>query len=81
MTKIEPPADTPEYMHGAWAGALSAAIKEPEILAQFRADTGNNWEPARSPLDKMIDEATGVDRAFVEEFVAWFNTNVWGPMS
>jgi len=26
----------------------------------------------------MIDEATGRNRAFVEQYVAWFNENVWG---
>jgi len=27
----------------------------------------------------MIDEATGSERgAFVEQYVAWFNKNVWG---
>jgi len=77
---IKPPADTPDYMHGAWAAALSAALGQPEILAQFRADTGNNWKPARSGINRMIDEATGADRTFVEQFVAWFNENVWGPM-
>lgn len=33
---------------------------------------------SRSSPDQMIDEATGVDRAFIEAFAQWFNENVWG---
>ena len=29
----------------------------------------------------MIDQATGHERAFVEQFAAWFNKNVWGEFN
>ncbi len=48
------------------------------MLAAFRADTRCNFTPGLAPIDRMIDEATGRNRAFVEQYVAWFNENVWG---
>jgi hypothetical protein len=72
------PPDTPDYMRGAWLGALHYAIGQPDILAQFYKDTGNRWTPGHTALDHMIDEAYGADRRFLVEFIAWFNVNVWG---
>lgn len=74
------PADTPEYMLPAWLGCIRYALGNPEIVAAFRHATGNKWEPGKTPLDRMIDEATGADRAWVEAFVRWVNVNVWGPI-
>ncbi len=75
------PKDTPEYMTGAWLGCIHWAIQEPEIVDAFRKDTGLNWRPARTPLERMIDEATGMDRKFIMEFIRWANVNVWGGLS
>lgn len=74
------PADTPEYMAPAWLGCIHFALGEPEIVAAFRAATGNLWKPGRNGLDKAIDEATGADWEFIKAFVIWANANVWGPM-
>lgn len=74
------PADTPDYMIDAWLSCLGWAIKQPEILAAFRADTGMTWEPARTALDRMVDEATGAPRQFILAFIKWANINVWGPL-
>ena len=62
----------------AWVDCLRWALSNDDVLAQFRQDTGNRWAPSRGVLDRMIDEATGADRGFIEAFVAWFNSNVWG---
>lgn len=74
------PADTPEYMTGAWFGCISWALGQPEIVAAFRAETGNNWQPASDVFGQMIDKATGVDRAFLRDFIQWVNVNLWGPI-
>lgn len=74
------PADTPDYMIEAWLGCIHWAISEPDILAAFRADTGNNWSPGLTPIDRMIDEATGADNHFIEAFIRWVNENLWGPI-
>lgn len=74
------PADTPEYMTPAWLGCISWAIANQDILAAFRAETGERWTPGKSGLERMIDEATGADRHFIEAFIKWANVNVWGPV-
>lgn len=65
------PVDTPEYMTPAWLGCISWALNTPEVVAAFRAATGNQWQPGRSGLERMIDEATGADRHFIEAFIRW----------
>ena len=65
-------------MTPAWVDCLRWSIGELEILAEFRADTGCNFTPRLTSIDRMIDEATGCKRAFIEQYVAWFNENVWG---
>lgn len=74
------PADTPRYMAGAWLGCLSWAISTPEVVAAFRAETGLQWRPGTTPLERMIDEATGADHQFIVAFVNWVNREVWGPL-
>ena len=72
------PNDTPDYMTPAWLGCLRWALSEPEIVAQFREETGNQWTPGRTPIESMIDDATGVAHDFIVSFIVWFNINVWG---
>jgi hypothetical protein len=74
------PADTPEYMTGAWLGCISYALGDPGVVALFRAETGNQWQPGLTAIDQAIDEATGADRAFFEAFIRWANVHVWGPL-
>jgi len=74
------PADTPAYMTDAWLSCVHWALSTPEIVAAFRHETGNTWQPGASGLDRMIDAATGADRAFLESFIQWVNVNVWGPL-
>lgn len=74
------PADTPDYMIPAWLDCISFAIGKPEIVAAFRADTGEQWQPGCTGLERMIDEATGADRHFLEAFIKWANVHVWGPL-
>lgn len=73
-------APTDPLMHGAWVGGLHHALGNPEILAAFRAETGNRWTPGRTPIETMIDEATGADRAFIMAFARWFNEHAWGEV-
>ena len=76
---IEPPADTPEFMGGAWAACLRWAITTPEIRAQFESETGHSpWPSAKTPLELMIDEATGTNYEYFKSFAAWHDKNIWG---
>jgi hypothetical protein len=68
------------YMIPAWFGCLAWALQEPDILAAFRAETGMQWTPGSTPIDRMIDEAAGADKGFIEAFAQWHNMNVWGEV-
>ena len=76
---IEPPSDTPQYAHGMWASALLAAIKTPEMVAVFEEQSGKHYTLPESPIEQMIDEATGIQSDYFHAFGDWFNKNVWGP--
>lgn len=65
-------------MAGPWSVAISVALRDASMLAGFKTDTGLSWNPPKSPLDRMIDEATGADMKFLVAFAAWFNENIWG---
>ena len=75
ITKYLP--DKP-IMAQAWVDCLRWSIKEPEILAAFQAATGCDFTPSATAIERMIDQATGREREFVEQYVAWFDENVWG---
>ena len=72
-------APTDPIMKGMWYGCISFGLGKTEIMDQFRKDTGNNYRVSSNPIDKAIDEATGVDKAFLKEFAVWMNKNYWGP--
>lgn len=74
------PADTPDYLAPAWAGCMSWAAGEPEIVAAFQRETGNKYRPPTTGLEAAIDKAAGADRAFIEAFIRWANLRIWGPI-
>jgi hypothetical protein len=67
-------------MAQAWVDCLRWPVTEPEMLAAFRACTGCDFTPGLTPIDRMIDEATGRQRAFVDQYITWFNENIWGEV-
>ena len=62
----------------AWLGCLRYTISDDEMMAAFRKETGNWWEPAANPLSRMIDESSGADIDFFRALAKWMNENVWG---
>lgn len=72
------PRDTPDFMVGAWLSCLQWAIGVDDIRASFEQETGMRFVRARTPIDSMIDEATGIHEAYIRQFVEWFNVNIWG---
>ena len=74
------PSDTPTYMTPAWISCLQWAIREPEIVAQFREETGNRWSPGGTVIERMVDDATGAPHQFIVQFVKWANINIWGQI-
>jgi hypothetical protein len=75
---FEPYYPAEGYLIPAWISCLRWAIGTPEIVATFRAETGQRWTPGRTPLEQMIDTASGADAAFLTAFAAWMNANLWG---
>jgi hypothetical protein len=61
-----------------WIGAVRAVLATPALMESFRTETGRTWTPGRTTIDRLIDDATGADRAFFEAFLTWFNAEVWG---
>ena len=74
------PSDTPDYMVPAWLNCIEYSLGNDAIMAEYREQTGEQWTPGRTPLDRMIDEATGRDVQFLRDFITWFNVNVWGSL-
>lgn len=63
-----------------WAGAIQHAVGDAEAIAAYEAARGRRFRISvrRSPIDRMIDEATGYEEAALADFVDWFNAEVWG---
>ncbi len=76
---IEDHAPDNPLMLQAWMDCLHWAIGDEKILDSFSADTGCRYHAPATPLDKMIDDATGHGKDFIEKFIPWFNENIWGP--
>lgn len=70
---------TDPLMVWPWYDLLRFCLGQPDCVAQFRADTGETWELAgRTPLDRMIDTATGREALFFQAFAKWMNQTQWG---
>lgn len=76
--QLEAMMPSAEFMRPAWCSAFFVAAEQKNFLQQFKEDTGIAYRPPRSPIEEMIDEATGNQQHFVLEFAKWFNKNVWG---
>lgn len=66
---------------GMWYSCIHWALGKPEFIEAFQKDTGNNYRPPKSAIEKMVDEATGADKDFIREFAKWVNKNIWGEVS
>jgi hypothetical protein len=65
-------------MASAWAGSFHYALTRKDVMAAFREETGNQWQPGRTPIDQMFDSAAGADLAFIRAFAKWHNEWIWG---
>lgn len=72
-----------DYMVAAWLGCLLAAVGTEGAAAAFKAETGHDIRGTLGArgLDKMVDEATGHDRAVVVAFADWVTRECWGEES
>ena len=67
-------------MEEAWIGCLHWTAGKPEIIADFHAATGIDLTNlvGRSPLEKMIDDASKHEMAVWAAFADWVAVNIWG---
>lgn len=66
-------------MAGAFAAFVTWAWGQEEMHAAFAEETGvTRHAPAKTVLDAMIDDATGVHRDYADRFVAWLVREHWG---
>ena len=72
------PANTPTYMAPAWASCVLWCATDPDMIAEFKADTGIEYRPPANGLDVLIDKATGTGAEIGRRFVEWVNEKVWG---
>lgn len=77
-SQVEDLAPRNEIMQVLWVGALQFSISHKPTMQAFSEETGLHYTAPRNGLDRMIDEATGADSAFLLAFIRWFNVNVWG---
>lgn len=80
--EITLPQNTPEFMAPAYFGCLRWALQFDPILESFKEVTGKNIPASRSPIEKLVDEACGINHGeeFIKAFVPWFNEQVWGSL-
>jgi len=70
-------ADDP-LMSMAWAAFLRWAGGEPNMLAEFTADTGMKFAPPTTGIERLIDAATGYGQMIAREFAIWATVKYWG---
>lgn len=75
---LDPFLPQPDYLIPAWFSCLRYMLGRADVVAAFRADTGNQYYPDRTGIGRMIDQATGAGADFVRAFATWFNVNIWG---
>ena len=68
----------PPIMVHFWMDRLMDAIKDPDTLAEFREDTNCDWQPPRSPIEHMVDDASGVGFQVAKDFAKWWTAKHWG---
>ena len=60
----------------------TCSVLENTIVLNRAADTGDQFTVGRTPIERLVDKATGCDLAFLESFIRWANVqNVWGPLA
>ncbi len=66
--------------YGSWFACVTHAIGEPSIRAQFKLDTGWDVDSVlmRTPIEKMVDKATGYEMMLMLKFFDWVTINIWG---
>ena len=63
----------------AFYGLLQFALATPDIVQRFESDSGVKLPSTpKSPIEAMIDKASGCDTAWCVPFIDWCWVNLWG---
>lgn len=67
-------------MHQAFVDFISFAIDKEEFREAFKKDSGIDLDAVvpKTPLDAMIDEASGFRDSIFTAFIEWVTKNHWG---
>lgn len=66
-------------MQVAWSDYLAFAVQSEEVKQAFERETGIAFPAVpESPLDAMIDDATGYRDAVIRDFAYWATLTQWG---
>lgn len=73
MTRKEPKASDGEKEFHLWAfvSFIKFMASDQEAIRTFEAETGTRIQTGLSPLERMIDKASGYDRQLFETFAKW----------
>ena len=67
-------------MGGAFIACAMAAIREDSCMDAFKDETGHDMESLlhQTPINRMIDQATGREKIVIGAFFDWIAETVWG---
>ena len=60
---------------------LLTALANEELIQQFDRLTGGNLQGQGTPIDRMIDQATGRNEKDMESFIAFIKEFIYQPIS
>lgn len=78
LKPISTPWDNDPLMYPAFIGCVHWALGKDEIVDAFRKKSGNTWQLGRTPIDRMIDRSTGVERDFMQQFSDYVADEIFG---
>lgn len=61
-----------------WPSFIDLAWRDPDARKEFTAATGTILDEQRSPMARMIDDATGYGDSVVAKFVEWMTVEHYG---
>lgn len=67
-------------MAAAWFGLVQFLAGQPDCIRHFEEVSGQRWvfTGGRSPIERMVDTATGYDQAVIDAFIDYVNEYHWG---
>ena len=54
------------------------AIGQPGFIEAFTADTGIKFTLPKNSMERLIDDATGANKAIIAAYLDWLTVSHWG---